>query len=80
MILLVGSLLRKVQFPHAGIKSTPKSYADMTSTEPVQSVFEAEFIMEKDPTHRYNLSSTYAPVRAEFMELGLMEHTIHPLN
>ena len=32
--------------------------------------------MEKDPTHRYNLSSTYAPVRAEFMELGLMEHTI----
>ena len=57
-------------------KSTPKSYADMTSTEPVQSVFEAEFIMEKDPTHRYNLSSTYAPVRAEFMELGLMEHTI----
>ena len=57
-------------------KSTPKSYAAMTSTEPVQSVFEAEFIMEKDPTHRYNLSSTYAPVRAEFMELGLMEHTI----
>ena len=68
MILLGGSLLRKVQFPHAGI-STPKSYADMTSTEPVQSVFEAEFIMEKDPTHRYNLSSTYAPVHAEFMEL-----------
>ena len=32
--------------------------------------------MDKDPTHRYNLSSTYAPVRAEFMELGLMEHTI----
>ncbi len=53
-----GSLLRKVQFPHAGIRRTPKSYADMTSTEPVQSVFEAEFIMEKDPTHRYNLSST----------------------
>ncbi|MDU5756358.1 MAG: hypothetical protein E6Z71_04085, partial [Veillonella sp.] len=26
-------------------KTTPKSYAEMTSTEPVQSVFEAEFIM-----------------------------------
>ena len=34
-------------------KTTPKSYAEMTSTEPVQSVFEAEFIMDKDPTHRY---------------------------
>ena len=57
-------------------KTTPKSYAEMTSTEPVQSVFEAEFIMDKDPTHRYNLASTYAPVQGEFMEQGLMEHTI----
>ena len=57
-------------------KTTPKSYAEMTSTEPVQSVFEAEFIMDKDPTHRYNLVSTYAPIHAEFMETGLMEHTI----
>ena len=48
----------------------------MTSTEPVQSVFEAEFIMDKDPTHRYNLASTYAPIQGEFMEQGLMEHTI----
>ena len=57
-------------------KTTPKSYAEMTSTEPVQSVFEAEFIMDKDPTHRYNLVSTYAPIQADFMEAGLMEHTI----
>ena len=57
-------------------KTTPKSYAEMTSTEPVQSVFEAEFIMDKDPTHRYNLASTYAPIHADFMEAGLMEHTI----
>ena len=57
-------------------KTTPKSYAEMTSTEPVQSVFEAEFIMDKDPTHRYNLVSTYAPIHADFMETGLMEHTI----
>ena len=57
-------------------KTTPKSYAEMTSTEPVQSVFEAEFIMDKDPTHRYNLASTYAPIQGEFMEQGLMEHTI----
>ena len=57
-------------------KTTPKSYAEMTSTEPVQSVFEAEFIMDKDPTHRYNLASTYAPIQREFMEQGLMEHTI----
>ena len=52
----------------------------MTSTEPVQSVFEAEFIMDKDPTHRYNLVSTYAPIQADFMEAGLMEHTIPSLN
>ena len=57
-------------------KTTPKSYAEMTSTEPVQSVFEAEFIMDKDPTHRYNLVSTYPPIHADFMETGLMEHTI----
>ena len=57
-------------------KTTPKSYAEMTSTEPVQSVFEAEFIMDKDPTHRYNLVSTYAPIQGSFMEAGLMEHTI----
>ena len=57
-------------------KTTPKSYAEMTSTEPVQSVFEVEFIMDKDPTHRYNLASTYAPIQGEFMEQGLMEHTI----
>ena len=57
-------------------KTTPKSYAEMTSTEPVQSVFEAEFIMDKDPTHRYNLVSTYAPIHADFMETGLLEHTI----
>ena len=57
-------------------KTTPKSYAEMTSTEPVQSVFESEFIMDKDPTHRYNLASTYAPIQGEFMEQGLMEHTI----
>ena len=57
-------------------KTTPKSYAEMTSTEPVQSVFEAEFIMDKDPTHRYNLVSTYPPIHADFMEAGLMEHTI----
>ena len=44
-------------------KTTPKSYAEMTSTEPVQSVFEAEFIMDKDPTHRYNLVSTYPPIQ-----------------
>ena len=61
-------------------KTTPKSYAEMTSTEPVQSVFEAEFIMDKDPTHRYNLVSTYAPIQADFMEAGLMEHTIPSLN
>ena len=57
-------------------KTTPKSYAEMTSTEPVQSVFEAEFIMDKDPTHRYNLVSTYPPIQGDFMEAGLMEHTI----
>ena len=57
-------------------KTTPKSYAEMTSTEPVQSVFEAEFIMDKDPTHRYNLVSTYPPIQEDFMEAGLMEHTI----
>ena len=59
-------------------KTTPKSYAEMTSTEPVQSVFEAEFIMDKDPTHRYNLVSTYPPIQGDFMEAGLMEHTIPP--
>ena len=32
--------------------------------------------MDKDPTHRYNLVSTYAPIQAGFMEAGLMEHTI----
>ena len=74
--IVVGFFAKKCAVSARWDKSTPKSYADMTSTEPVQSVFEAEFIMEKDPTHRYNLSSTYAPVRAEFMELGLMEHTI----
>ena len=57
-------------------KTTPKSYAEMTSTEPVQSVFEAEFIMDKDPIHRYNLVSTYPPIQGDFMEAGLMEHTI----
>ena len=57
-------------------KTTPKSYAEMTSTEPVQSVFEVEFIMDKDPTHRYNLVSTYPPIQGDFMEAGLMEHTI----
>ena len=57
-------------------KTTPKSYAEMTSTEPVQSVFEVEFILDKDPTHRYNLVSTYPPIQGDFMEAGLMEHTI----
>ena len=48
----------------------------MTSTEQVHSIFEAEFIMEKDPTHRYNLVSTYPPVQAKFMEQGLLETAI----
>lgn len=57
-------------------RTTPKSYAEMTSTEQVHSIFEAEFIMEKDPTHRYNLVSTYPPVQAKFMEQGLLETAI----
>ncbi len=57
-------------------RTTPKSYAEMTSTESVQSVFEAEFIMDKDPTHRYNLASTYPPFQKDFMEQGLLETTI----
>lgn len=57
-------------------RTTPKSYAEMTSTEQVHSIFEAEFIMEKDPTHRYNLVSTYPPVQAKFMEQGLFETAI----
>ena len=57
-------------------RTTPKSYAEMTSTEKVHSIFEAEFIMEKDPTHRYNLVSTYPPIQAKFMEQGLMETTV----
>ena len=32
--------------------------------------------MEKDPTHRYNLVSTYPPVQAKFMEQGLLETAI----
>lgn len=57
-------------------KTTPKSYLDMSSTEPVHSLFEAEFIMDKDPTHRYNLVSTYPPVQSGFMEQGLLETAI----
>ncbi|MDY5482158.1 MAG: hypothetical protein SPG03_07225 [Veillonella caviae] len=57
-------------------KITPKSYSDMSSTSPVHSIFEAEFIMEKDPTHRYNLVSTYPPIQSGFMEQGLLETTI----
>lgn len=57
-------------------RTTPKSYAEMTSTESVQSVFETEFIMDKDPIHRYNLASTYPPFQKDFMEQGLLETTI----
>ena len=36
--------------------------------------------MDKDPTHRYNLASTYAPYsRGVLWNKGLMEHTIPSL-
>ena len=76
MILLGASLTRKGLYQRVGIRRHQSRTLKMTSTEPVQSVFEAEFIMDKDPTHRYNLASTYAPIQGEFMEQGLMEHTI----
>lgn len=57
-------------------KMTPKAMASTAPDVKRQSLFEAEFIMEKDPTHRYNLASTYPVKGSAYMEPGLLETMI----
>ena len=52
---------------------TPKQDSDET----VGSLMEVEFIMNQDPTHRYNMASTYPSTAQTFMEAGILE-TIVP--